>query len=141
MVHHTNASGSRERGHSAMRGACDFMVSLTAVDDAIHVESSKQRNGPPFKPFTLKLVPLADGGCVLRSASDVLPGKGITTQQQKLLDVLRESFLSAGATKSEWQRSCQDVPERTFHRAAKVLVEKGYVKQTGSHFRVSEVPK
>jgi RecA-family ATPase len=58
MVHHTNASGSRERGHSSMRGACDFMISLTQVDDAIHVESSKQRNGPPFPPFALKLVPL-----------------------------------------------------------------------------------
>ncbi len=110
MVHHTNASGSRERGHSAMRGACDFMVSLTQVDDAIHVESSKQRNGPPFAPFALKLVPLAEGGCVLRAAADVLPLDGLTQQQQKALDVLRETFLADGATKSEWQRACLDVP-------------------------------
>lgn len=137
MVHHTNASGSRERGHSAMRGACDFMISLTSVDDAIHVESSKQRNGPPFAPFTLKLVPLPDGGCVLRAAKDVITGKGLTQQQQKALDVLRESFTAeAGATKSEWQRSCQDVPERTFHRVTKLLVERGHVRQVGSHYRL-----
>ena len=139
MVHHTNASGSRERGHSAMRGACDFMISLASVDDAIHVESSKQRNGPPFAPFTLKLVPLPDGGCVLRPARDVIAGKGLTQQQQKALDVLRDSFTAeAGATKSEWQRSCQDVPERTFHRVTKILIERGHVRQSGSHFRIVE---
>jgi RecA-family ATPase len=46
IVHHTNAGGTRERRHSAMRGAADFMIAMNPVDDVIHVESSKQRNGP-----------------------------------------------------------------------------------------------
>jgi hypothetical protein len=29
IVHHTNAAGTRERGHSAMRGALDFLITLT----------------------------------------------------------------------------------------------------------------
>jgi len=29
LVRHTNTSGTRERGHSAMRGAADAMISLT----------------------------------------------------------------------------------------------------------------
>ena len=73
LNHHTNATGSRERGHTAMRGAADFMIALTPVDDVVHVESSKQRNGPPFPTITLRLVPGPDGeGVVFRAASDVM---------------------------------------------------------------------
>jgi hypothetical protein len=137
FVHHTNASGTRERGHSAMRGAADFMLSLTPVDDAIHVECSKQRNGPLFEPFTLKLVPVAGGtGCTLRLASEVLQTADLSPMQAKALAILRDNFGTDGATKSEWQRSTSDIPERTFYRVAKVLAERSHVKQVGSHFRV-----
>jgi AAA domain-containing protein len=135
LIHHTNAGGSRERGHSAMRGAADFMISLTPVDDVIHVECSKQRNAAPFDKLTLRLVPAPDGlGCVLRPASDVMGSKTLTPAQLKALTILRESFASTGASKSEWQRSAQDVPERTFHRACEKLIEGSYVRQDGSKF-------
>lgn len=137
LVHHTNAGGTRERGHSAMRGAADCMICVTPVDDVIHVEGSKQRNGSPFPPITLKLVPIAEGGCVLRLASDVLPSSSLTTVQQKVYTILRETFAASGATKSEWRNAAADVAERSFHRAAKVLSERGYVRQAGSHFCVT----
>jgi hypothetical protein len=138
LVHHTNAGGSRERGHSAMRGAADFMIAMTPVDDAIHVECSKQRNAVPFEKLVLKMVPLADGdGCVLRLAADVLPSTGLTEVQGKVFGILKDNFAADGATKSEWQRTCHDVPERSFYRACKVLVESGYVKAVQSHFRLT----
>ena len=136
LVHHTNAAGSRERGHSAMRGAADFMISVTPVDDVIHLECSKQRNAAPFDKLCLKLLPAADGtGCVLRLASDVLPASALTPAQAKVYAILRDTFSIDGATKSEWQRTCHDMPERTFYHAAKVLTERGYVKQVGTHYR------
>ena len=61
VVHHSNASGNRERGHSGLRAGVDTMISLTPMDDVVHVENPKQRNGPQFDPFLLKLVPVADG--------------------------------------------------------------------------------
>jgi hypothetical protein len=134
LVHHTNAGGSRERGHSSMRGAADTMISVTPVDDAVHVECSKQRNAAPFAPFLLKLVPVPDGGCVLRLASDVLPCSGLTPIQSKVLAILRETFAATGATKAEWRSACQDVAERSFHRAAKMLLERGFVRAAGTHF-------
>lgn len=137
MAHHTNASGSRERGHSAMRGAADFMIAMTPVDDVVHVECSKQRNAGPFETVTLKLTPLEDGGCVFRLASDVLPAVQLTPIQGKVYTVLRDTFAADGATKSEWQRSCQDINERSFYRACKVMTERGYVQQSGSHFRIT----
>lgn len=136
LVHHTNAGGSRERGHTAMRGAADFMIAMTPVDDVIHVECSKQRNAAPFERLTLRLTPMPDGdGCILRRADDVLQGDELTPAQAKVLQVLRDTFSSEGATKTEWQRTCADVNERTFYRACKVLVERNYVRQSGSHFR------
>lgn len=139
LVHHTNASGSRERGHTSLRGGVDTMVSLTPVDDLVHVECSKQRNGPPFAPFSLKLVPVPDAaGCVLRLANEVLPSSALTVTQRKALVTLRENFGTDGATKTEWQRACQDVAERSFHRASKLLLDAALVQRVGSQYRVTE---
>src|SRR4029078_12261035 len=107
------------------------------VDDVIHVECSKQRNASPFPPMTLKLVPVPEGGCVLRLARDGLASDGLTPTQDKVFTVLRDTFAATGATKSEWRSACQDVAERSFHRAAKVLVERGRVRHVGAHFCVS----
>jgi hypothetical protein len=46
---------------------------------------------------------------VLRLASDVLPSSHLSISQQKVLTVLRETFSSDGATKSEWERACHDI--------------------------------
>ena len=69
-----------------MRGAADFMISLTPVDDLIHLESSKQRNAAPFEKLVLKLVPMPDGdGCVLRLADEVHGSPELTQTQRKVL--------------------------------------------------------
>jgi hypothetical protein len=138
IVHHTNATGSRERGHSAMRGAADFMIAMTPVDDVVHVECSKQRNAAPFERIVLKLVPAPDGdGCVLRLRDDVLPSAALSPMQAKVYDALKGTFAADGATKGEWLKVCHDIPERTFYHASKVLSELGYVKQVGTHFRLT----
>jgi hypothetical protein len=77
----------------------------------------------------------AGGGCVFRLPTDVLPSNTLTPIQSKALSALRDTFSSQGATKSEWRSACQDIAERSFHRATKVLIERGFVSQTGAHFR------
>lgn len=136
-MHHTNVGGSRERGHSAMRGSSDFMIAMNPTDDAITVEINKNRNGATGETFNLRLVPAVDGdGCVQRLASDVQTSGTLSTAQSKVFAVLRDTFAADGATKSEWQRSCPDVPERTFYHAAKVLQERGWTTQVRTHYRV-----
>lgn len=138
LVHHTNASGNRERGHTAMRGHADTMIALTPVDDLVQVEVSKQRNGPSGQLIaTLKLVSEPNGpGMVFRLASDVLSGD-LTPNQAKALAALRDTFADAGATSSEWQRACADIPERTFFRVVKMLLENGWVTMTRPRYRLS----
>ena len=132
VVHHTNAGGSRERGHSAMRGACDFMIAMNPSDDIIQVEINKNRNGPTGETFNLKLVPGPDGdGVVLRLASDVLPVKGLTPAMQKAYSALVDA---AAGPKSVWEKLCADMPPRTFYRVCDRLETEGYVKRDGSQF-------
>jgi len=139
LVHHSNASGTRERGHSAMRGAADFMISLTPADDVVRVECSKQRNGAPFEALTLKLSPVSGcSGVVFQEAATMPVSATLTPIQAKVLDALREHFTEDGATKGEWQRTCSDVSDRSFHRAAKVLEERGRVLHSGPRFRVAQ---
>lgn len=137
LAHHTNAGGSRERGHSAIRGAMDTMLALVPSDDVVKLECNKQRNAAPFESITLKLTE-GKGGCVFRLASDVAPSTALSPHQRKVLESLRENF-AAGATKAEWQRSCSDVPERTFHRACKVLQERQLIRVSGPRFLPVEV--
>ena len=55
--------------------------------------------------------------------------------QQKVLHALRASFIDdTGATGTEWQASLPDVPERSFYRAKKVLIESGYISTKGQRF-------
>ena len=125
-----NASATRERGHSGMRGAADFMISMTPVDDLIHVECSKQRNAAPFDRITLKLVPAPDGSaCVLRPAGDVVRSDQFTPAQDKVYTVLRDTFGRDGATKTEWKTACSEIPDRTFY----LVIEGARGSRTTSH--------
>ena len=122
---------------SAMRGACDFMISMTPLDDLILMECSKIRNSSPFDKLTLTLTEVPDvSGCVLRLASDVQPTGQMTANEQRALDALNDSFrASEGATKTEWQAACVGMPPSTFYRVTKTLVERGRVVQIGTRFR------
>jgi hypothetical protein len=111
------------------------MLTLDEVDGCIHVECKKQRNGPKFEPFRLKLVPHVGGGCVLQLLADSPASDALTTAQSKALTVLREIAVTDGVTKTEWKTAC-NLPERTFFNATGVLEKRGYVVKTGSRFRV-----
>jgi hypothetical protein len=136
LIHHTNAAGTRERGHSAMRGAVDTMIMLEPVDDVVHVRCEKMRNGPMFDTLTLKATAVEGGGVVLRLASDVLPSVELTPLQTQVLAALRDIAGTEGQSKSAWRAACGAVPERAFYKVANVLEERGYVVKIGAHFRV-----
>lgn len=135
FVHHTNASGSCERGHSALRGGSDFCIRMAYTDDVFTAEIDKNRNGPTGETWTMKMVTGPDGdGCVPRPAADVLGSDALSASQQKVYTALVDNFSASGATKTQWQGTCTGVSESTFHRACKKLEERGFVKQSGSHF-------
>ncbi len=139
FLHHTNAQGTKERGHSGMRGAADFMISMTPADDLIYFDCSKIRNGAPFDRIAARLTDVPDvPGKVLRLASEVLPSQRLTPNEQRAIDTLRESFGSKGATRSEWQVACAGMAQSTWYRVSKTLVDRGLVEEvSGSRYRLS----
>lgn len=63
LVHHTNKTGTAERGSSALRGAMDVMIEIKRISEngtkAI-MACEKLKDGEAWKPQTLDLVPVAD---------------------------------------------------------------------------------
>ena len=139
LVHHTNAAGTRERGHSSMRGDLDTLIMLEEVDDDIEVKCDKQRNDVKFPTFKVKPVPDNHGGVVLRPSAQVLPSTSLTQKQQAVLDVLREAGRD-GLTKVQWKDLAKNVAtERSFYKIADRLEAHGCLVRNSNYFRVKDV--
>lgn len=61
LVHHANAGGERERGSTALRGAAELMLKVTAKRRIISVICDKQRDEDVGSPLKFRLVPIAVG--------------------------------------------------------------------------------
>jgi hypothetical protein len=139
VLHHMNAGGQRERGNTALRGGCDFMVFMSRTDDAATVSCSKQKDGEKFLPFTVELMPAVPGlpARVLRacdSAASDGTGPRLTEAQQRALDVLLD-LGPDGATSTAWLRAYGG-SKSTFYRVRTMLVRLGRVAEAGDRFRV-----
>lgn len=138
ILHHTNAAGSRERGHSSMRGDADAMMLVDVVDDITNIECWKERNAAPFETIQLKLTPIDGAGCVFRFAGDVAPTGELSGPQLRALRVLSDGFPAEGATATNWQKACEvaQISNSTFWRVIKVLTEQGFVRKSGSEYQL-----
>ncbi len=133
-VHHTGIVETRERGSTVFRGAVDVLLSLSENDGLLTLKSEKIRDGPPFMPLHLRLVPLA-GSMVLvepdASADASRPlGKVPTAVWHSLLAIAKAD----GGTLTEWKES-SGVPVTSFHRARKVLLDRGLVVHDGRRYK------
>jgi hypothetical protein len=150
VVHHTTKTGNYERGSSALRGAADTMISCDKADgvQGISISCEKQKDAETFKDLVLntQTVQLGNG-----QTSRVFTGSGslldivVTDLGDKERMVLEELHkLPEGARKTKWQQECEGrgVKERTFHRIAKALQERGLVsvdgEKPGAKFSVTE---
>jgi hypothetical protein len=132
--HHTNRAATGERGSSALRGACDTMMSLSAADDLLTLTCEKQKDAAPFEPRALRLV-REHGSVIVRVASGSTGKAALTQAQVRLLVALRDHFAD-GATSGEWRAVVPDVPERSFYRATRNLIRLKAVRQSGGRYRL-----
>lgn len=58
VIHHTRLDGTRERGHTSFKGACDTMISLTQEDKTgvVSLTCAKQKDWEDFVPISLKML-------------------------------------------------------------------------------------
>jgi hypothetical protein len=67
LVHHTNKTGSAERGSSALRGAMDFMVEVRKISETgtkAVMSCAKLKDGEQWKEQTFDLTAMEDSVCV-----------------------------------------------------------------------------
>lgn len=92
LVHHTNKSGSAERGSSALRGAMDTMISLTQVGTKWAIYCEKLKDGAKWATQTFDLTAKAESVRVWWN-DPIEPGQDTGKQSQdkeKILHVLTE---------------------------------------------------
>jgi predicted transcriptional regulator len=134
LVHHHSKAGGT-RGSSAVPAATQAEFELKREKDTATLTCLKQKDGVEFKPmsFTARLV---EFDTWRRKSSLVLDYTGtnddaetITASDQRVYELLLDTFGANGASSSAWRTVANDekVPRRTFYRALKNLVERGIV--------------
>jgi hypothetical protein len=143
IIHHTGKNGDAERGSSSLRAGSDTMLKLTADGERMTLEVDKQKDGPipEARHFVRREMLIGNEddmgtSCVIEPASATTVGK-LTDSARKVLAALRDSFTAEeGATSTQWEK-VSSLPERTFQNARKALVEGGYVRKDGRHYKVT----
>lgn len=146
IIHHTNKGGVYERGNSALRGASDAMIKITADDDLVIVESAKTKDAQPFQTRYMRLLKVSvslDGesveSVVMVESDKVIqtPTDPLTMLQEKVLRMLADERF--GATRSE----ISDVTTITYGSLQKILTrlqKLEFVRQDakGSPYQVTD---
>lgn len=137
VIHHTNKGGIQERGNSALRGASDVMIKLTAEDDIIRIESAKTKDAQPFPMRYMQLLTvkieineetvesavIIEADKVLQTADDPL-----TPNQEKVLRLLCDE--PHGATRTEIANAT-GVPYFSLQRILTQLLKLEYIEISG----------
>ncbi|WP_159030532.1 AAA family ATPase [Streptomyces sp. CB01201] len=133
MVHHSGKSGLDMRGASAYKGAATSEIKVTKDGDWIDVLCEKQKDVEDFAPIRLRLKPVQTS-CVLTATDDPAATTALAVNATLLLDVMRQSFGSIGASSTQL-KAAAGLADRTFYRELSVLVDRGLITRTGSDAR------
>lgn len=128
-VHHTNLSGERERGSTALRGGTDTMLAVTHNHKTKEttLTCSKQKDSDRFEPLIFELEPVEGvNSCVLVSVEDVRLAK--TAQ---ILQILKD----LGPLEWEVWRSSADIPKSTFQGYFSELRKTGQIIKENTKWR------
>lgn len=137
LLHHFNAGGERERGNTALRGACDTMMFLKAEGGELTLSCEKQKDAPPFQKQAFRLAQFGESAAVI-SAKDGLHLRGsvqdpiFTESHLEVLRLVQSHFTEKhGPTTSEWLQATgwPESKRRTFFNYRTLFVQYGYVNE------------
>ncbi|GAA3738009.1 hypothetical protein HDA32_005361 [Spinactinospora alkalitolerans] len=130
LVHHEARAGDTLRGSTALEGAATTLIRITKDGPTVRVDCTKQKDAEPFPPILLRLV-FHGAGAVLQSHSGVGLAEELAGAERKLLDVMRDSFGTTGATGTQL-RDASEASKSSFYRALNGLLKKGLLRNTGT---------
>ena len=139
LVHHTVKRGNGERGSSALRGAADVMIELTAEEDTIVMSCSKAKDTAPFENRYYKLMQVAiedDTSCVIMPADKVVQGPNdLSKGQRAVLEQLSLEIFTKSGAKSTQIIAGVELGASTVFRLLSQLKRRGFVRQGGQQGR------
>ena len=140
LVHHTNVSGDRERGSTALRGAVDTLIKFVPEGSIRTLHCEKQKDMAPFDPISLRLKPHAGSAILTPTRSVGVNGTRVKEGELETLRLLQANALEEGLTASQWQDVAKASPSG-FYGHRKALLEKHLVErdgpQRGARYRVT----
>lgn len=125
-VHHDARAGENLRGSTALEGAATTILRAVKDNQLVTITNSKQKDGPAQPPLTLALTPL--GGSAILSHDLVGLGALTRSSEDRVLTVLRDSFGTRGAAKTELKEAA-DLPKSTYYRTVNELVSRGLIHE------------
>lgn len=146
LLHHMNAGGERERGNTALRGACDTMMFLKADGDELTLSCEKQKDAAPFEKVRYRLTVFGDSAALVTANGRLQYGPNqLTAKQLEVLSLLQTHFTESNPpTTTEWQTATgwDTSKMRTFYNARTALVKGGYVTEPkierGGRYTITE---
>jgi len=152
LIHHSGKNGDSERGSSALRGAADFMLSVSRPKGAnLVVKCDKLKDGEYLQPLEGHLMRAELGfdedgepitSCFVRYQPPTVTFLDSPTTFDRdcstIFSTLKNTFLRDGCP-TEKLRKAAGLDTKRYYAALKVLHERGYVKKTreGKSIRVS----
>ncbi|MFD3399435.1 AAA family ATPase [Kribbella sp. NPDC058693] len=124
VVHHEPRNGDNLRGSTALEGAATTIIRTSKDGSTVGVTNPKQKDAPAQPAMTLSLISCGESAILSHEAVGLV-ALG-TESELELLSVIRDSFGTAGATKSELKEATNQ-PKTTYYRSIKALIGKGLV--------------
>lgn len=142
VVHHTNAQGSRERGHGSLRGGMQTMFTCTTdrgpdgLISVLTVSNDKQKDDARAAVIYMRPIESVTESLVFERC-EAPPAKASTRREpapMRKTDMLKALGIAEdGLTFSEWRMAC-GIPRRTFaRRVAQLVVDGEIVKDEGKY--------
>jgi AAA domain len=143
VVHHADKDGRNYRGHSSLEGAVDTVLRLEKLGRVgLVLTTDAQKDAQGADPIQLKtqIEPVGTDTSLILYCQN---GLAVTEDEASpaeldLLATLGSTFGSNGASSSQLLKVC-GLPDRTFYRALKTLVERGRVRNAGTVSRTRYV--
>jgi hypothetical protein len=145
FVHHATKDGNTNRGHSALEGACDVRWKVEKTDRGVLTLSNPKAKDDAEADDLHLVARTVDWGetdhrgrpvtsCVIESHDGFLTADELTTSEERLVDVMRDSFGTTGATSTQL-REVANLPKTSFYRSLNALVSRGALTNSGTDKR------
>jgi predicted transcriptional regulator len=126
-VHHDARGAENLRGSTAIEGAATTILRASKDGQLVTITNPKQKDAPERPPLTLTLTPL--GASAILSHEAVGIDLGTRSSEDRILTVLRDSFGTRGAGKTELKEAA-NLPKSTYYRAINELLRIGLVHES-----------